>query len=436
MAEVYTNAAQTFLNGAIDAVQTSVSVTGTAGFPLTGNFRILIGSEYLVVTAIVGNIFTVQRGVEGSTAAPHATATSVRNILTQQALTNIVNQGALSGGGFGVPGAPGEDAEDVLVIPGPPGAAGAAGAAGPPGISPGVVFIPVSPEDNDDPLVFPGPTGAAGATGDTGSVIGILGVPGIPGDDGDEGLPGPPGQAGSGGGGGTTTNYGTFASLPAAGTNGNLYFCSDSPYSFRDNGATWQGFVKGWPATPVPTAGWNTASPAGSTTLNLAGGMGTYDIVTSAGNTLRVRYRAIPTVPYTITMGCELYPTASTANFFSYGMVLFDSVSGKVIVFQFGSSGSSFAGMFIEKWTTTTAFSGEYTSNRLTSYMQLPTYFQIADDNTNFIFKYGMQPDTLIQLFSVGRGDFFTTGYDSIGFFLRQDGGDNAAQIKKIYSWG
>lgn len=80
--EVFRNASQTTLNGAIDASQTSITVADGSQFPSTGNFRLIIESEILLCTARSTNTLTVQRGAEGSTAASHSSGMNVVHIAT------------------------------------------------------------------------------------------------------------------------------------------------------------------------------------------------------------------------------------------------------------------------------------------------------------------------------------------------------------------
>src|SRR5438128_4083670 len=88
------SAAWTTLNGAILAGDTSLIVASVASFPASGQFRILIGDELLLVTAIAGTTFTVTRGIEGTTAAAHADGASIYHTLTAASL--LRSPGALT----------------------------------------------------------------------------------------------------------------------------------------------------------------------------------------------------------------------------------------------------------------------------------------------------------------------------------------------------
>lgn len=80
--EQYANNPTSTLNGAINNSVTTLVVSSAASFPTTGNFRIIIDSEIMKVTAVSGTTFTISRGQEGTTAASHSNLANVFGILT------------------------------------------------------------------------------------------------------------------------------------------------------------------------------------------------------------------------------------------------------------------------------------------------------------------------------------------------------------------
>lgn len=80
--ERFANGAQTTLAGPINNSATVLTVASAALFPGTGDFRVRIGDELLVVTAVAGTAWTVTRGAESTTAAAHAAGTAVVQVLT------------------------------------------------------------------------------------------------------------------------------------------------------------------------------------------------------------------------------------------------------------------------------------------------------------------------------------------------------------------
>lgn len=96
MAELIQNSSATTLNGTINNVVTSLTVTNGAVFPATGNFRILIDSELMLCTARASNVLTVTRGVESTSGAGHTTGAAVTHVLTTLALQNYVAEHSIS----------------------------------------------------------------------------------------------------------------------------------------------------------------------------------------------------------------------------------------------------------------------------------------------------------------------------------------------------
>ena len=80
--QVIGNNATTTLNGSINDSVTSLVVTSASPFPTDGNFRIKINSEIMLVTAVSGTTFTVERGAEGTTAAAHSNLDNIYQVVT------------------------------------------------------------------------------------------------------------------------------------------------------------------------------------------------------------------------------------------------------------------------------------------------------------------------------------------------------------------
>lgn len=94
--ELYSNNVQTTLNmaGNLSSGATSMVVSNASGFPASGNFRILVESELILVTSVSGTMWTITRGIEGSTVASHLNGVIVTHILTA---ASLILAGTLSG---------------------------------------------------------------------------------------------------------------------------------------------------------------------------------------------------------------------------------------------------------------------------------------------------------------------------------------------------
>lgn len=89
---VNNSAAPTTLNSTISASATAIAVGDGTLFPSEGDFRVLIDSEVLLITARSGNVLTAIRGQDNTTAASHNGGTAVNAILTQEGLDAYFNQ--------------------------------------------------------------------------------------------------------------------------------------------------------------------------------------------------------------------------------------------------------------------------------------------------------------------------------------------------------
>jgi hypothetical protein len=68
---------QAALAGAINPATTTITITAASGFPASPPFKIRIDDEVMNVTAVAGATWTVSRGIDGTTAVPHALSASV-----------------------------------------------------------------------------------------------------------------------------------------------------------------------------------------------------------------------------------------------------------------------------------------------------------------------------------------------------------------------
>lgn len=92
------NNASTTLNGAHNNSTTSLVVTDGNVFPASGNFRILVGSEIMLVTARSSNTLTVTRGYEGTTATSHSDLDPIGFIYTKGSFETLLGDYYQSGG--------------------------------------------------------------------------------------------------------------------------------------------------------------------------------------------------------------------------------------------------------------------------------------------------------------------------------------------------
>jgi hypothetical protein len=87
--EQYANLAQDTLNGGISNVDLSATLIDASEFPATGTFRIRIEDELIKVTARSGNVLTLVRAQEGTTAVAHSSGSTVTQVLTATGLQAV-----------------------------------------------------------------------------------------------------------------------------------------------------------------------------------------------------------------------------------------------------------------------------------------------------------------------------------------------------------
>lgn len=92
MAEQLSNFGRTTITGAINDTTTSVTVSDGSVFPSEGNFRLNCEDELMLCTARATNVLTVQRGIEGTTAASHSAVTPITQVVTAAAIVALLDE--------------------------------------------------------------------------------------------------------------------------------------------------------------------------------------------------------------------------------------------------------------------------------------------------------------------------------------------------------
>lgn len=91
MAEQIANRAETTLAAAVSVEATTVEVNNATRFPATGDFRLVVGREIMLVTAVTSKVFTVTRGVEGTEAEYHSKGAAAVCALTKGSLEELLD---------------------------------------------------------------------------------------------------------------------------------------------------------------------------------------------------------------------------------------------------------------------------------------------------------------------------------------------------------
>jgi len=147
-----------------------------------------------------------------------------------------------------------------------------------------------------------------------------------------------------------------------------------------------------------------------------------------AGRNWRIRKKAAPATPYTIT--AKFAVLGKDAVDASAGLLFRQSSDGKLAIFSYETE---YQCPFSWKWTDPSTFSAFYGSTDW-RFSSQPTVwiFRIADDGANRICSFSPDGQHWITFHSVGRADFLTA--DEIGFGI--DANDVTYRTDMIlFSW-
>ncbi len=269
-----------------------------------------------------------------------------------------------------------------------------------------------------------GSQGEAGAQGYQGAA-GTQGVPGPQGDQGDQGI--------QGGAGGDSTYTDTYANIPAASNDGDLFFPSNGIAVYRDTGALWNPWGPLYPMGNIPTTGWSWVNQGGATVDTTYGGI--YLAAPAAdGTNFRLYVRNAPSVPYTITALVHLRMAfTGAADFIEAGLCFRQSADGKFATFGLQHAAVGTVWHFItSKFTDPTTFSANYARDWQSRFSSHPIWLRIADDNTNRVCSWSPDGQHWIQVQSVGRTDFLTA--DQVGIYVNAEHASLSMSMM-VYSW-
>ena len=96
MSEHFSNNAVTTLANSIGTTDTEITVSNADGFP-SPNFRIVIDTEIMLVTAVSGVVFTVTRAIESTSLVGHTSNATVAQVLTAGALHQAITDMTIEG---------------------------------------------------------------------------------------------------------------------------------------------------------------------------------------------------------------------------------------------------------------------------------------------------------------------------------------------------
>lgn len=210
----------------------------------------------------------------------------------------------------------------------------------------------------------------------------------------------------------TTAAYG---SRQAAAKAGRVFLPSDGFVIERDTGAAW---VPWGPLFPLiaPVSGDFAWVNQGGASIDTTNG-GVYLLAPAgAGTSLRIRKKAVPSIPYTIT--ALFLPLILNVASAGYGLLWRASGSGALHALVLQTNGTT-CQVFSAKYTNETTFSASYAPTPVNVLGNGPLWMRISEDNTNRTVLLSADGQHFVQIHQVGRTDFLTA--DEIGFFANSN---------------
>lgn len=214
----------------------------------------------------------------------------------------------------------------------------------------------------------------------------------------------------SGGGGGAVIS--TWATRPAPGAAGMVWYQSDGPYMAIDDGVNWNFRAWGLPVTPPDFTGFAWTNQL-SSTLDTSKGAGFFSYPSVADPNAIFYGKSTPATPFTFTV---MYKgMLNIDNFFYSGIGVRNSSSGALAVFGQGPNMQSWG---IRQYNSPTSVFGNF--NFGTNFNSVDRnafiWLRYEDDGTNRKIHVSLDGFNFVQLHSELRTNFVTA--DQIGILL------------------
>lgn len=222
-----------------------------------------------------------------------------------------------------------------------------------------------------------------------------------------------------GGGGGATLGRGADAARPAQGTAGRLYLPTDGFAAHEDDGASYRQFGPLSALTAPDDSQFAWINQGGASVVAQNSGIFLLGPNQGAADNIRIRKKAAPATPYTVT--ARILPALFAKNYQQCGLLWRQSSDGKLVTFglNFNSAGGNQI-VVVAKWNSPTSISANYTSVPV---FNVWAWLRLRDDGTTrYVYVSGDGANWML-IHSVGRTDFLTA--DEVGFFVNAN--NNAA---------
>jgi len=151
----------------------------------------------------------------------------------------------------------------------------------------------------------------------------------------------------------------------------------------------------------------------------------------AAGNNLRIRKKAAPATPYTIT--AAFIANQMRVQYPAWGLVFRESASGKLATFGCAVGLTPTTSVHAQKYTNETTWSALYlNAGLLETFSEGLMFWRIADDGVNRILSWSSDGIRFNPVHTVARADFLVA--DEVGFFVNAANAANPIGLQ-LLSW-
>lgn len=233
------------------------------------------------------------------------------------------------------------------------------------------------------------------------------------------------------GGGGTTSN--TLANIPAAATDGKLFFPTDGYNVYRDNGSTWTAFGPLYRFVTPNAASFSWNNQGNATLVTNPCGSMTLVVPNNASDNIRSLVINTPSTPYTITAWFRIHAT-HYGNYQSFGFIWISTGDGKLTQCLIDQHYTAMKTNFgANKMNNVGSYNSSYSGSSIVGYHTLYAA-RVSDNGTYRNASGSMDGTTWVPMMQqISRTDWHTP--DRVGIFGMTTTASSATQYVTLLSW-
>jgi hypothetical protein len=231
----------------------------------------------------------------------------------------------------------------------------------------------------------------------------------------------PGGGGGTGSSGGASIYSDTYANIPAAGTEGDLFLPTDGYAVYRDDGADWIPWGPIFPMTVPPATGWSWVNQSTSFIEDADGGLFLVTSGSAGSESLRAYVQSLPGPSgYTIEAGAWVTQNLLSSGVTRTGVAVRDSATGRLtVIWVSRDSGSRIQ---VSRYNSPTSFNTHLVNSTLqTASTSFAWWFRIMEVAGNLIYQISPDRRFWVTLTSEAVGAFLTPDQVGIAVVPRTD---------------